>query len=616
MTESGDFRGGPNAVHPEQPSAVGSRNSLNRDNRDEYVEARAVIDEEVDKILNHISSKLPPEVLQDISVMGNVKSHLHTYFNQTFQNMSNRYLTTAEDELGKKLRTLIDKEEHRTLNRYTPREIAELLNQIGGVGLFNTEEVEKSIVNIAGHLQGHIQRGTYDFENLTNDILMQHTDVGGFVRGNNAYAVVKCSFRDNYKKPDKVVDIKLALNVLNVELISPIIAHLMLTEHLIKEVIGKQILRLVDREVDEINQQLSLEGRPGLTPNESVFEKIKAIENYTDDDPGETSKRYQLLPRKFLERIQGMTGEIERTAEYDVLGIREAIAAMLENEGVRAMGWHTAVNSLTGILDRARMGYQHAENFKGARRLIVREYEETEAVNLPDERFQIELAHYDSRKISSEKVAYSAQLFEFKREIMRLWDVVEQVYAEEKARTGKQDWNDLIQTTIYRDRPGPKRGWFQAPAPTPVEEQERVWNEVLFVQRKLTDLEEINQSYEQPIIEYKTRLTLIRKRLEEIFGMNFPDHRVVLQERLNFLEVQFIDFMDRINPYHLQPGLLLDFSMTSIKRLQVTIKGMSNVLNEFLAGISTGFQDDSMEHHEKRRSHVGGVDASYEKDIE
>lgn len=50
---------GPNYVHPEKPSAVGSRNSANRHNRDEYQEARGVIDEEVDKILNHIHAKLP-----------------------------------------------------------------------------------------------------------------------------------------------------------------------------------------------------------------------------------------------------------------------------------------------------------------------------------------------------------------------------------------------------------------------------------------------------------------------------------------------------------------------------------------------------------------------------
>src|SRR5579863_9376381 len=123
---AGEFKKGPSAIHPELASAVGSRNSLNRDGRDQYVESRLLVDEEVDKLMNHIQSKLPPEVLQDLTVMGNVKSDLHSYYNTSFQNMVNRYLTTAEDELGKKVRDMIDKEENQTLNRYTPQEIASL----------------------------------------------------------------------------------------------------------------------------------------------------------------------------------------------------------------------------------------------------------------------------------------------------------------------------------------------------------------------------------------------------------------------------------------------------------------------------------------------------------
>ena len=43
-----DYQQGPKIVHPEEPSAVGSRNSLNRDARDEYAEARQIIVEVVD----------------------------------------------------------------------------------------------------------------------------------------------------------------------------------------------------------------------------------------------------------------------------------------------------------------------------------------------------------------------------------------------------------------------------------------------------------------------------------------------------------------------------------------------------------------------------------------
>lgn len=597
-----DYRKGPPAVHPETPSAVGSRNSMNRDGRDEYVESRLVIDEEVDKILNHIQSKLPPEVLEDITVQGNIKGYLHTYFNQSLQNMLNRYLTTAEDEMAKKVRDTIDKDEHANLNRYTPREIAMLLNSIGGPELFNTEEVEKSIVNIMGHLQGHTQRGVYEFEATTNAILMQRTDVGGFISGENTYTVIKASFRDNYDKPEEVVDVKLAINVLDSELISRIVMHQTLTEHLIKDVIASHIYSLVDREIDEINQQLQLEGRAALSNEEAIFEKFKAVENYTDDDEGETSKRYRLLPKHFLDRMKDLGSELNNLdPDYDPLSVKDGIAKLLEENNIRTRGWHTAINSITAILDTSRMGYQHIENYKHARRLVIREYEETDLERLPDERYEIQLRYYEARQIREDQAAYSAQLNEFQREILRLWDVVEEVYKEEKARSGWRDWDDMVVSTLERGRPGRRTSWFQTAAEEEGEEKaERVWNEITFVQRKLTSLEEMNQTYEQLIQEFEERFRLLRKRLHEIFEMRFPNHRVIIDQRLNFLESEFLRFMSNINPYHVQPGLLLEVAITSIKRKKITIQGMTNVLNEFLSGISKGFSDRTVMQHDRR----------------
>lgn len=601
-----DFHKGPNQIHPETPSAVGSRNSLNRDGRDEYVESRLLLDEEVDKIMNHIQSKLPPEVLQDLNVTGNIKSYLHTYYNSSFQNMLNRYLTTAEDELGKKVRDMVDKDEHANLNRYTPREIAALINHIGGPELFNTGEVEKSVVNIMGHLQGHVQRGTFEFEADTNGTLMQYKDVGNFIRGDNAYTVVKCSFRDSYKKPEEVIDIKLAINVLDSELISPIISHQLQAHQLIKEVTSAHITSLIDKEIGEINQQLQLEGKPELSSNEMVFEKIKAIENYTEDDEGENSKRYQLLPKYFLDRMKGLVAESDKTGDYDPLRIRESIVKLLDDNHIRTRGWNTAVNSITAILDTSRMGYQYIHNFKHARNLILREYEETDLARLPDERYEIGLRYYDAVQIREEKAAYSAQISEFNREVIRLWDVVEQVYLEEKSKTGKRDWNDVMASTLERGKGKARQGgWFQtAPEEAEAEAPKRVWNEVTFIPRQVTKLEEMNQTYEQIITEFKQRFLIIRQRLNEIFELRFPDHRLIIEQRLNFLESQFLEFSSKVNPYHIQPGLILELSITSIKRLKATIKGMSNVLNEFLSGISKGFIDRAEAHRGRRRSNV------------
>lgn len=59
-----------------------------------------------------------------------------------------------------------------------------------------------------------------------------------------------------------------------------------------------------------------------------------------------------------------------------------------------------------------------------------------------------------------------------------------------------------------------------------------------------------------------------------------------------------------INPYHIQPGLLLDVDICSIKRKKATLDGMANVLNEFLHGVSKGFQDAAFAAFSRRRSTV------------
>jgi len=586
------FRTGPKLVHPETPSAVGSRNSLNRDGRDEYSESRLLIDEEVDKILNHVSEKLPPEVLSDLKVMGNIKSHLHTYFNQSFQYMSNRYLVTVEDELGKKIRDMLDKDENKLLNRYSAREMSELVDRIGGSEKFNTGEVEKSMVNIMGHLMGHINRGSVEFEKATTNILMQRTDVGGAIQGENCYSVIKASFRDNYQKPDKVVDVKLAINVLETELISFIVPFEISTENLIKEIIGKQIATIVEKEVEDINKQLEVEGRKRLSDNESFFEKIKAVENYADDSEADNSKRYQFVSKKFLDRIKGMGAEVEKI-DFEQSNAQSLVAKFLEHENLHNRGWSSAVNALTTILDSSRLGYQFINNSRDSRRLELREYELTDISKLPDERYKVSLRYLDHRKIKEEQAAYSAQVHEFRREIMRLWDVVERIYLEEKQKQKIKDWNDLL--TRAERVSGNKSGWFGGK-----EDSNRPkWNEISFIQRRLNTLEEMNQTYERLLTEFKERFRLVRARLKQIFPNSYPEHRIVVEQRLNFLESTFLEFMSTVNPYHVQPGLVMEVDMTSIKRGKTTIKSMANVLNEYLSMVSRGFN----EAHETTKSH-------------
>lgn len=608
---SKDFQQGPNVFHPEKAGAVGSRNSLAQEGRDKYVESKALIDEEVDKILNHVSQKLPPEVLERLEVMGGIKEKLHNYVNQNYVNMFNRYMVTIEDELQKKVRDFVDKEEYRTLARYTPREITELLDKIGGMDKFNTSEVEKSIVNMYGHLQGHVQREVTELENQTNALLRQKTDVGALLRGENAYSVVKCAFKDNSKKPKTVSDIKLSVNILDSELVSPIFHYQVTTDYLIKDVISKHITDLIDVEIEELKDKHVDEGKSELTDTELLFEKINRIENYTDDEvENEQSKRYAYIAKHLMDKINGLPSEIP-VAEYDSLNIRENIKKVIDTENIRNRGFNTAVNSLTSILDNSKLGYQYIENMKNARVVVVKEYEDVDEDSLPDERYQMRLSYLDQEQLELEQRAYDKQMEEFDKEIDKVWETLETIY-ETKFKEYKKiyDFHDLARKfsksiVKYKKRQNPD---YEAE-----EGNHKLWDEVTFIKPEDSEVDRTNRTYTHEKAYLKNKLILMKEKLQEMYGHSNPPERVVTDERVDFLIDRFDSFSYKINPYHVQPGLLLDMDLTSIKKKKTTIMGMSNVLNEFLHRVSKGFQDAAFASFSRRRSTIReDIDKTFE----
>ncbi|MGK0290879.1 MAG: hypothetical protein ACI86H_002342, partial [bacterium] len=547
----GEIVKGPNTVHPEKPSAVGSRNSLNRSGRDEYLESQAIVDEEVDKLLNHVSSKLPPEVLSKLEVMGGVKEKLHNYYNQSLQNMSNRYLVTVEDELSKKFRDLIDKEEHRGLNHYTPRAISEILEKIGGADKFNTGEIEKSIVNIFGHLQGSIQRGVFELEQETNSLLRQKTDVGAFVRGENAYAIVKCSFKNNADKPRTVMDVKLAINILDSEFISQIHHYQEPILNLLKGIISDHIHILVDREIEALNRSLIDEGKEELTSNEAIFEKFKALENYVEDDKeNENSRRYMFVAKKFMDSIDGIYSEIDPEG-YDSLGVRENIKRIIDQENIRNRGFNTAINLLTSTLDTSRMGYQHIENFKNARQCVIREYADTDISSLPDERFEIHLLYNDLSEIKELRKAYDIQMEEFQQEILKLWNVINVLHKDYKDKHNLQDFDDIAEEYLSK-KEELKKGWFSSDKDEEGEEEKEddvLWNELVFIESTDNEVEQNNKTNKNFIMELKQRLVFLKEQIAEIYKNQNPKERLIVDQRINFLEMKFQEFAGKINPY-------------------------------------------------------------------
>lgn len=117
-------------------------------------------------------------------------------------------------------------------------------------------------------------------------------------------------------------------------------------------------------------------------------------------------------------------------------------------------------------------------------------------------------------------------------------------------------------------------------------------------------MERLNQTYLYEKDLLKKMLRKARGRVRETFGYENPKVRVELDKRIDFLEREFEGFDYAINPYHVQPGIILDVDITSIKRKRYVLGSMANVLNEFLNGVSKGFQDAAFASFKRRRSTI------------
>jgi hypothetical protein len=456
------------------------------------------------------------------------------------------------------------------------------------------------MVNMYGHLQGHIQRGVNELETHTNSILRQKTDTGAFVRGENAYSIVKCAFKDNLTKPKTVTDVKLSINVLDSELISPIYHYQVTVEYLIKELISKHITDNIDKEIERLKDERIDQGLEEFSDSEIIFNKIGKVENFTDDD-GENpkSKRYAWIAKTLFERITDLRAEIDPES-FDQQNVRENIKKIMDIENIRSRGFNTAINSITSILDTSKMGYQYIENLKNARELLIREYEDTDTAQLPDERYQIRLRYYDNAQLIEERKAYDVQVKSFETEVLHLWDVLEVIYQDGKRLFSVNDYDDLAKKQKKRIRKVIK----EKSGEPMYEDVAKVWDEISFVRPAETEVERMNRTYIYEKDKIRHKIIIMRNKMKTMYDYQYPVERRVMEERLNFLEREYYSFDYMINPYHIQPGLLLDLDITSIKRKKATLDGMANVLNEFLHGVSKGFQDAAFASFSRRRSTV------------
>jgi hypothetical protein len=514
-----------------------------------------LMEEETEKVIHHISATLPKEVVENLDLSGNLKEKLFGYFNRNIQALVS--------------------------SRSSPLAMA-----------------EKSLSTMYGHFQGHIQRGINELETQTSKLLRQNTESGAFIHGDNAYTVVKCAFRDNPEKPKTVTDLKLCVNVPETELVSPIFHYQVTMEYLVKDLLSKNIIETIDREVEKLRDERLDEGLEEYSDAELLINKLEKAGELMDDGRAR-EKQYSLIAGEILNLLKDTKAEID-PSEYDQLSIRENLKKILDNEHIRDRGFNTIVNSLTAALDNARLGFQYMENYKNSRQALIREYDDVD--ELPDEHYQIRLRYYDSAQLQEERKAYDEQMRSFETEALHVADILHVIYEDSKSPFKVSDFKDLSLKT--KDRIRRLRGKNGGPL---YEDLEKPWDGLSFVKTGETETEELNRTYAWEKERLSARLELMKEMIRDLYGeFDYPAERRSLEKQLNFLEQEYKRFNYQINPYQLQPGLTLEVDVTSIKRKRVTLDSMSTAINEFLRGVSKTFQDGSLPSRARRPAIAAG----------
>jgi hypothetical protein len=336
-----------------------------------------MVEEETGNIVRHLMGKLPPGTGDNLDTRA-LKEKLSRSIDRHYREISGRLAASAVQD------------EAAVGTRQTSAGIAQLLRSLGGADAFNAGEIEKP----AG-------KGKGDLEAYANNILRQKTGVGAFVSPDTAVSIVKCRFRDNALKPKTVTDVKLAVNITEPELISPLVYGYAAAKYLIKDLICRHII-----------------------------ESMGIIDE---------------------ERIPALLSEIDN-AHFDLPNIRANIAQSAGLENIRAGGFNMALNMLTAILEQAKLDYQCIENTRGGREAAISEYDDSDPDNLPDERYAIRLRYLDEEHLVEDRAAHDARINSFEREVQLLWDLIEVNYHDSKPVFKVNDFEDLAKKNKGRIR--------------------------------------------------------------------------------------------------------------------------------------------------------------------
>jgi hypothetical protein len=502
-----DLPKGPSASYPQQTAAA-LRNTPSPEDLQRAV--TTIIEDEADAIIRYLNGKLSPEALERLDVKSGLKAKLHSSINRLYQDMFNRYEAVGSQD------------EASVFTHHSSDEIAELLRSMGGAGRFNTGGIEKSagLEKPAGGRQS-----MHDLESHTNKLLKQNTPAKDLRCGGTAVSVVKCHFRDGNIKPRTVTDAKLAINIPDTALIGPNARSHAAAKYLIKEIISRHVIDKIDRVMGAADQEQA-------------------------------------------ESLKGLLAEIAPPA-FDAANVRGNVAKSADIETIRSCGFAMAVNSLVAILGDVHLDYQFIENLRNGRELIIREYEDSDPANLPDEHYAIRLRYFDGDQLAEDCAAYDTQIHNFEHAVQHLWNLIEVVYQDSKSVFKVNDFEDITKKNKGRIRDLIKQK-------TGVNPDKALYH----MGGEITGEKDNTRAW----------LVRMQERIQNMYEFLYPIERRSMEDRLVRLEKECSRLEFAVNPHHLQPGLLIDIDITSIKRKRSTLNSIADALGVFLSAAYEGFQ--------------------------
>jgi len=456
---------------------------------------------------------------------------------------------SAKKGLKAKLYTCIERNYQRLLDRlpmggggetgglewetcHTPKGIGRLLDSMGGADSFNTGEIEKyAPAKPWGHLEAHA------------DGMLTRKDASllgaaAFVGRENACRVVSCVFKDNAYKPKTVTDARLSLNIPEAGLVSAAFRYRAMALHLIREVICEHLIKGIDAAAQSMEA-----GGPG-------------------DRTGE-----------LVGRILELCDETAVSA-YDTQDILRNLAANVITENTRRRGFDAALGLLVSALADCKLNHQFIENREDGYDVSIREYEDTEVAALPDERYSVRLTYVDRVRLDRECRAYDGAIADLDAKARHFQDLLEVIYQDSKSVFKVNDFEDFARKNRNRMKKMHKNGTGRPNAPSDGEKDE-------LDSRSLRD-------------GIRVRLAQMRERMGTVWEYLTPIERRVSEERLALLAKEHARLEGMINPCRIQPGLIVDFEISSIKRKKTTLYSVSKALDEFLKGLPGAFEQGAV----------------------